>query len=786
MHASHLFARDYCVHGLSQQAGFGSLSCRLDLRRRLEIQSLCLCCGDIQKMTHAKRPVLFLLFFLSGFCGLVYQVVWTRLAFASFGIITPVLSVVLSVFMLGLSLGAWAGGSWIGGMAGKTRASAAYFYAGSEFIIGLGAFAVPKLFSLGERTLLAAGQSSSATYLLFSAVILSLSILPWCIFMGTTFPFMMAYVREREARGWESFSYLYLANVLGAMTGALVTALLLVEIFGFHNTLHLAAAANFTIAAISFWLGSEPQRAVAQERQPPPAVETVAAAAPPTGEEPKMVKWVLFTTGFVAMAMEVVWTREFTPVLKTQVYSFAMIVATYLGATFLGSWRYRQDLRGGKVRTTAEVLCWLSVSALLPVAVNDFRFISPDYWTELPHPVDALFVLGSICPFCALLGYLTPGLVDQFSVGGPKRAGSAYAINVLGCILGPLVAGYLLLPFLSERLALVLLATPFLGFHWYSSKRLPPLRRRALTLATAVMLCWSLFFARDFESYIRHLGKPYEVRRDYAASVISVGEGMNKQLLVNGIGMTKLTPITKFMAHFALAFQENRPESALIICFGMGTTYRAALSWDVQTTAVELVPSVKEAFPFYYADAAQHLANPEGRIITDDGRRYLERTQASFDAIVIDPPPPLNAAGSSLLYSKEFYHLAKSHLKPGGILQTWVPDNGSPTLRAALCSVAQSFRYVRCFHSIEGWGVHILGSMRPIPTCGADTLAARLPPKAKNDLLEWSHGAELPSYIARVLSREIPVSSIVDLTGQVPITDDLPYNEYFLLRDCGF
>ena len=47
----------------------------------------------------------FLLFFISGFCGLLYQVVWLRLAFRSFGVITPVLSVVISVFMLGLALG---------------------------------------------------------------------------------------------------------------------------------------------------------------------------------------------------------------------------------------------------------------------------------------------------------------------------------------------------------------------------------------------------------------------------------------------------------------------------------------------------------------------------------------------------------------------------------------------------------------------------------------------------------------------------------------------------------
>ena len=60
-------------------------------------------------MNQFTRRVLFLLFFLSGFCSLVYQVVWTRMAFASFGIITPVLSVVLSVFMLGLAVGVLGG-----------------------------------------------------------------------------------------------------------------------------------------------------------------------------------------------------------------------------------------------------------------------------------------------------------------------------------------------------------------------------------------------------------------------------------------------------------------------------------------------------------------------------------------------------------------------------------------------------------------------------------------------------------------------------------------------------
>src|SRR5215471_5729680 len=203
------------------------------------------------------RRTLFLLFFVSGFSSLVYQVVWTRLAFASFGIITPVLSVVISVFMLGLAIGSWAGGRWIGGWVSRTGVSAITFYGAAELIIGLGAFAVPALFALGQHLLLAAGQTDSLRYLLLSALMLAVSVLPWCICMGATFPFMMGYVREWDETDARSFSFLYLPNVLGAVSGTLVTALVLVELLGFRHTLWVAAAGNFVISLVSYRLGRE-------------------------------------------------------------------------------------------------------------------------------------------------------------------------------------------------------------------------------------------------------------------------------------------------------------------------------------------------------------------------------------------------------------------------------------------------------------------------------------------------------------------------------------------------
>src|SRR5215475_11617765 len=138
----------------------------------------------------------FLLFVASGFCSLLYQIVWLRLAFASFGVNTPVLSVVLSIFMLGLALGSWLAGRYADTIAKRTRVSAAILYGLVEWGIALGAVAVPWMYKFGERELLTFGDTSSSGYLAFSAIIITLAILGFATLMGMTFPFMMAFLRS--------------------------------------------------------------------------------------------------------------------------------------------------------------------------------------------------------------------------------------------------------------------------------------------------------------------------------------------------------------------------------------------------------------------------------------------------------------------------------------------------------------------------------------------------------------------------------------------------------------
>jgi len=50
-----------------------------------------------------------------------------------------------------------------------------------------------------------------------------------------------------------------------------------------------------------------------------------------------------------------------------------------------------------------------------------------------------------------------------------------------------------------------------------------------------------------------------------------------------------------------------------------------------------MVPGVRDAFKFYMLMPAACLSNPQGRIIIDDGRRFLMRTREKFDVIIIDP-----------------------------------------------------------------------------------------------------------------------------------------------------
>jgi spermidine synthase len=642
------------------------------------------------------------------------------------------------------------------------------FYALAELLIGCSGLAVPVLFGAAHRVLQSiAGASAmtSAAYYAASGGLVALILIPGCACMGATTPLAMYAIRRDPClEAGRSFSFLYISNVVGAVAGATIP-LLLIELYGFHATLQIGAALNLAIALGAFARTLMPKEADVQSALTELLDDSRQAGAP----RGRSILVLLFMTGLATMGMEIIWIRLYTAYIGPLVYSFALILASYLIATFAGSLIYR---RVSSRRTPNGRLAWvfLGLLGLLPMVTADPRL----------QILSAMRVFPGIALFCGLIGFLTPMLVDRWSGGDPLRAGKAYAVNVLGCIFGPLLAGFILLPVFGERVSMLILSLPWfaMALPWGQGRKIPAGWKAAgyASIAAAVAV---FLLARDYET----LYPNRRVLRDSTATVIATGTGARRMLLTNGVGMTFLTPITKMMAHFALSSLDHPPRSALVICFGMGTSYRSVLSWGIPATAVELVPSVPKLFSYYHEDGDNLLKSPLSHVVIDDGRRFLERTDAKFDVVVVDPPPPVAASASSLLYSEEFYSLVKQRLQPGGIVAQWLPRGDSYTRASVALALANSFPYVRANRSIEGWGWHFFASMSPLPELSASERVARMPPNARIDMMEWGPAATPAEQMEIMLTRKIDISQLTDLApGAPPLRDDRPVNEYFLLR----
>jgi spermidine synthase len=705
----------------------------------------------------------FFFFFVSGFCSVLYELIWLRLSMAQFGVTTALTSTVLSVFMAGLGLGSWLAGRMLRRYGCLFGFPPLRLYALLESLIGVSAFVVPLELVWGHRLLehlTATVAMSSGMFYLVSGMWLAVTMIPWCACMGATIPVAMYAIRcDARYPTTRSFSFLYVANVLGAVGGSFLP-LLVIELYGFGGTSRVGAVLNALISAAALtlsWTSSKP---------PVPVAEIEIVLKP---ECSRRVLILLFTTGLATMATELIWIRLFTPYIGPVVYSFGMILVAYLLATAIGARIYRW---WSQAHSQESPLTWISLAffGVLPLLTADSR---------LPiHLVARVFV--GVMPFAGMMGFLTPMLVDRWSSGDPDWAGRAYAVNVVGCIVGPLLAGFVLLPVVGEQFAMLLLVLPwfFMALPSTRGRRFSPLvRASAYAFVLASMAVFFLTQGYEIQFPERR------VLRDSTATVIAKGVGVERRLLVNGMGMAKLTPITKMMTHMTLASLDHVPKRVLVVCFGMGTSFRSAESWGISSTVVELVPSVPKLVTFYHADGEKVLSWPLGHVVIDDGRRFLERSPELFDAIIIDPPPPVQTAGSSLLYSQDFYEVAKERLVPGGILQQWLPDGDDATQTAVAKALKDSFPYIRVFRGMEGWGWHFLASERPIPIRTAAELVAAMPRGAIRDMMEWGPAQTPIEQVGLLLAHELPLAPMIALSPATPaLQDDRPVNEYFLLR----
>lgn len=258
------------------------------------------------------------------------------------------------------------------------------------------------------------------------------------------------------------------------------------------------------------------------------------------------------------------------------------------------------------------------------------------------------------------------------------------------------------------------------------------------------------------------------------------------RLFVAGTGMTTITVDAKLMPLLPLML---RPASGrtLVIAFGMGSTYRAALRAGLEVDGVELVPSVPRMFGYYYPDAAAVLADPKGHLHITDGRNFVELSDRTYDAVVVDPPPPIESSGTAVLYSREFYGASAARLSAGGVMMEWMPYGQTiDEFRAHVRTFASVFPNVILGFGPTHRGVYMLGSNAPMTLDRAAIRSVLQRPGVLDDLVN-TIDAPTSSEDAWVdIVAGIPWlsgSTVERFAGQGPlITDDHPLTEYYLLR----
>ena len=405
---------------------------------------------------------------------------------------------------------------------------------------------------------------------------------------------------------------------------------------------------------------------------------------------------------------------------------------------------------------------------------------------------DASAMLGQplLLPLAVLQGMLLPAAVRLTSPreGAGAAAGRLDFWNTIGGILGALAAGFWWIPAMNVQNALFLtisLCAASGSVLMSRHARLPRWRWGAPAFAAAALaLMWSSFAGHPLPKKVLldWLNRSPDSRTEFLfyaddpeASVAVPSPA--RRLIINGVGVAGFTNATKMLAHIPLLLHP-RPQRVLIICFGMGTTFRSALSHQVDVEVVDLVPSVFETFHFFYPDARIRAADPRAKRFVDDGRNHLLRSRGGYDVIIVDPSPPLYAAGTVNLYSRDFFELARRRLRPGGILSVWLPEYPEPDFKMVMKSFTSAMPQTQFWlGTAERGGLVMLGSEAPLALDRTRVRERMKDPALRSDMHELNGEFESTEgfWKLRLGSGE----SFRDYLSDSPeITDDSPRLEY--------
>ncbi len=697
------------------------------------------------------------LFFGSGATALVYEVVWAKFLAQMFGSTIYAQTVVLAVFMGGLALGNRIFGAWADGLRQPVKA-----YGALEILIGIYAFLFPALDRLTDKIFIALGSPivEHAGWLLALKGILSAALLLGpTILMGGTLPLLAAWLQTFSADAGQRSARFYSVNSLGAVTGAALAGFYLVQNFGMIATIQITATANVVIGASAILLNRSGWLKQTVER----AEKTDAAATPELPATESAIFWagvMVALTGGVSMGLELLASRSLALIFGSSLQSFAVVLIAFILGIGLGSAWVASPKRTGKTgeKTVVLLLCiaaaWVTLLIFNIEQWVDFYRIARIGLSRTPvgyvyHELltvgIALVILGIPA---ALIGAVLPLMMRAVSAAGVPlgaRVGALLTWNTLGAVAGTLITGFGLMPYCGLRnafgvLAMVLALVALIlaarriwftgifgttavciaiiclfilgGESWRNVMSSGIFRIRETTFGSTLMA----FRKEHFKILFYEDGPDATVSVEQVDGIIAPAE---LGLRINGKpdAGTALDLCNQLLLSHLPLMAKPGAKDVFVLGLASGMTAGACLEYSINRldVAENCEPVIKASNIF--ADWNYHvLSDPRTHLWREDARTVLKLRPQLYDVIITEPSNPW-FVGIGSVFSREFYELTASRLKPGGIMAQWfhIYETQDDILELVLRTFNSVFPYIEIWDTGSG-DIIMLGSLQPWPT----------------------------------------------------------------------
>ena len=727
-------------------------------------------------------PAVAVLLFLSGASALMYQVIWVRMLSLVFGVTVYAASTVLASFMAGLAIGSYAAGRLADRVASPLR-----WFGIAEILIGLTALLSPAALELVRSAYLwlVPGPAPAAAVTLTRLVCSMLVLLPPTILMGATLPLVLrSSIVAIEGVGTR-ISLLYGINTAGAIAGALVSGFVLIGEIGMSGSLRVAASLNAVVGLAAIMMS----RRLAAVPTVPAVTHTTPFETPDGSSAGRIFLPVFALSGFSSLALEVVWFRTLVLYYPATTYAFTAMLATVLSGLAAGSF-----LAALLMRRRAPTLLMLGAlhAAVGVAAVVGFLLLARFY---NPAESGGGLLRGAavtILPAAVLMGAAFPlgcRLWLRTAEASGRRLGTIFSVNLSGAIAGSLASGFLLVPWLGTTRSLMVLAGIGTAIGIGVLLTLPRPRRAPFAVAVAALTAFA-WAAQDLpDPFVdgltrRHRDSGRIFMRDEGVQTtvsVHVRELGGRLLYLDGLHQASdgrdVVLLHQQIGHLPLLLHPA-PRRALAIGLGGGATSGAmSLHPGLALDIVELAPGVVKAAQWFTHINEDVLRKPHVRLRLDDGRNHLMRTDTRYDAVAADVIQPTHA-GAGLLYSQEYFRLARRVLGDDGLMVQWVGPRSDMHYRL----IARTFQSV--FPETTVWvnGMLLVGSTRPLRLDRA-AIARRYENPALRDALTGAGFADADGVLAAYTAGPERLRAFL---GEGPVlTDDLPMLEYFLSLPRG-